>query len=222
MSHSTVPRTASQIKVWIVEDDRRYRETRVYLLNHAPGLQCTRAFPSYEEVPVYLQRDGACAPDVVLMDIKLPGRSGIEGTRDLKSRLPDVAILMLTVEDSPACIFEALQAGASGYLLKETPFDDTIEAIHQAVRGGTLMPAPVARIVLDFFGQVPSRPDYGLTSRETEILRLMSQGWGQKQIASTLSISPHTVDSHNRNIYRKLHVRSGLEAVVKAVRERLI
>lgn len=213
----------SQISIWLVEDDSRYRQTMVYLLNHTSGLRCDAVFFSCEELQALIEGEKPWVPPgVVLLDIGLPGRSGIEGARYLKRLLPEVPIVMLTVKDTPEIIFEALKAGASGYLLKETPLDEVVAAIRAAVRGGMLMPAPVATKVLHFFTEAQPQADYGLTQREVQVLRLMSEGLAQKQIADALSISPHTVDNHVRHIYRKLHVRSGPEAVAKAVKERLI
>lgn len=213
----------SQISIWLVEDDSQYRQTLAYLLNHTTGFRCDAIFFSCEELQDLIEGEKPWdPPSVVLLDIGLPGRNGIEGARYLKAQLPEVPILMLTVQDTPETIFEALQAGASGYLLKETPLDEAIAAIRAAVRGGTLMPAPVASKVLHFFTDAQPRADYGLTPRETQILRLMSEGLAQKEIADALAISPHTVDNHVRHIYEKLHVRSGLEAVARAVKEHLI
>ncbi|MFQ5571191.1 MAG: response regulator transcription factor [Rhodothermales bacterium] len=213
----------SRISIWLVEDDSRYRQTIAYLLNHTTGFRCDHVFFTFEELQDLLEGEKPWDPPaVVLLDIGLPGRDGIEGARYLKTRLPEVPILMLTGKDEPEIIFEALKAGASGYLLKETHLDEAIAAIRAAVRGGTLLPEPVASKVLQFFSEEPPQTNYGLTQRETQVLCLMSTGLAQKQIADALSISPHTVDNHVRHIYEKLHVRSGLEAVAKALKERLI
>lgn len=223
MRISNIHNADFNISLWVVEDERQYRETLVYLLNSAPGFQCDHVFFSVEELTALVEGEKMWdPPSGILLDIGLPGRSGIEGARYLKTRLPQVPILMLTVDDASETIFEALQAGASGYLLKGTPLEEVANAIQTAVRGGTLMPAPVANKVLQFFSEAPPQADYGLTQREIEVLRLMSEGMAQKEIAHSLSISPHTVDNHVRRIYRKLHVRSGMQAVAKAIRGRLL
>ena len=161
-------------------------------------------------------------PDVVLMDYNLPGMNGVEGLKHLKQHLPTVSIIMLTIEDDEDLIYEALRAGASGYLTKNSSLDKMISAVKESSQGGTLMPSGVARKVLSFFtDQAVPKEDYGLTPREKEILQLMGEGLAHKQIAHKLFLSYHTVDSHVRNVYRKLHVRSGIEAVAKAYKERL-
>ena len=211
------------IGVWIVEDHSEYRQTLAYLLDHTAGLKCARVFHDYEELEAVVVGDEPFEPpEVVLMDFHLPGMTGIEGVSRLKAYMPEVPIVMLTICDAAQVIFDALRAGASGYLLKNVSLDHLIAAVREAYNGGTLMPAPVARKVLDFFAETPPQMDYGLTDREIEILRLMGEGQSQKQIAHKLFLSYHTVDSHLRNIYRKLHVSSGIEAVAKAIRERVI
>jgi len=216
-------RSGPSIAVWIVEDDIQYRQTVVYLLNHTSDLHCAAEFFAFEEIQALVDgREPWTPPDVVLMDIGLPGVDGIQGVAWLKTRLPGVPIVMLTLHDDADMIFEALRAGASGYLLKDTPLDQTLDAIREAFRGGSLMPAPVAVKVLHFFRQAVPREKYNLTKREHEILGLMADGYVQKQIAEKLWLSPHTVDNHIRHIYEKLHVHSGIEAVAKAIREQLI
>jgi DNA-binding NarL/FixJ family response regulator len=129
---------------------------------------------------------------------------------------------MLTIRDDAETIYAALRAGASGYLIKNDQVDQIVAAIREAAQGGTLMPAPVARKVLGFFQQQESKPDYGLTEREMEVLQEMTEGYVQKEIADRLFISPSTVNTHIQHIYEKLHVHSGIEAVAKALRERLV
>ena len=214
---------SSSIGVWVVEDDTQYRDTLILLLGHVSGLHCAEVFYAYEEVQARLSKNTSWEPpDIILMDIGLPGINGIDGISDLKTYLPEVPIMMLTINDSADMIFAALRAGASGYLLKSAPLDEIVAAIREACRGGMLMPPAVARKVLSFFSETKPKEDYGLTSRELEVLRVMADGYTQQQIAEKLFLSYHTVDSHLRNIYQKLHVRSGLEAVSKAFKERLI
>ena len=212
------------ITVWVVEDDLAYRQTLLAVLDHVPDLACGGAFGSAEAVLEAAARSGepeASAPDVLLLDINLPGRSGLDVLSELKRRLPTIHIIMLTIRDEAETIYAALRAGASGYLLKNAGVDPIVAAIRQAHAGGMLMPAPVARQVLAFFQKEPA-DDYGLTEREREVLREMTGGYTQKEIAARLFVSPHTINTHVQHIYEKLHVRSGIEAVAKALRERLV
>lgn len=211
--------------LWIVEDDPTYRNALLLLLGSASTTRCDAAYPSCEAA-LEAARKAENHPDVVLLDINLPGMSGLEGLAGLKALLPQSRILMLTNRDDAATIYASLRSGASGYLLKSAGVDEILSAIAQAQRGGTLMPAPVARQVLTFF-QSATLPEseadgYGLTEREIEVLNEMAGGYSQREIATRLFLSPHTVDSHIRHIYEKLHVSSGIEAVAKALRERLI
>jgi DNA-binding NarL/FixJ family response regulator len=159
---------------------------------------------------------------VILLDIKLPGLSGIDAIQHLKSRVPETHIIMLTIIDKPETIYAALRAGASGYLLKNSPLTQITAAVREASRGGMLMPSGVAEKVLSFFAQTHTTSDYRLTPREKEVLEQMVLGHSQKEIADQLFISSHTVNCHIQKIYDKLHVHSGVEAVSKALRERLI
>ena len=220
----------STITVWVVEDNARYRQTLVHLLNEVSDLHCSAYFATCEEMQALI--DGPTLwepPDVVLMDIELKpeedrgsrSMTGIEGITVLKKRLPEVPVVMLTINDSAQKIYEAFCAGASGYLIKTGSLDEIIEAVRETHRGGMLAPPSVARKVLAFFRQ-PTPQDYGLTSREFEVLRLMGEGYKKKEMAEALFLSPHTVDNYVRTIYQRLHVSSGIAAVAKAIRERLI
>jgi len=215
--------SGSAVDVWIVEDDAEYRRTLAFLISHASDLACPHAFQSFEDVLQLIDHEHDWAlPDVVLMDIGLPGMDGIQATTLLKGRFPDVHIVMLTVSDVADTIFRSLRAGASGYLLKDTPVDQTLAAIRAAHAGGMLMPPSVAGKVLDYFARPSVPPDYGLSDREKEVLELLAEGLAQKQIAERLYLSPHTIDKHVRGIYRKLHVPSCTAAVAKAYREHLL
>ena len=220
------PMPLHPIIVWLVEDDSTYRESIVYVLNHTLDIRCNREFITFEAVQALVAGSTPWkAPDVILMDIKLPGEvDGIEGTSQLKKDMPDVPIVMLTNNDEDDTIFRALQAGASGYLLKDTPIEHIIMATREATRGGMLMPPRVAQKTLSYFQKNPPPTDagYGLTNRELQVLQEMAQGHIHQTIADHLSISKHTVENHLRNIYRKLHVNSGVEAVAKVVRDGLI
>jgi DNA-binding NarL/FixJ family response regulator len=203
------------ISVWLVEDNHTFRNTIARVLNQVPGLQCPHDFPNSEDALEMLA--AGTVPDVVLVDVELPGMNGIEAVRRIKSMSPASRIIMLTVFDDHDKIFKAICAGASGYLLKTI-----VESIHEVYAGGAPMTPRVARSVLEMFGRlmVPAH-DYGLTAREQMILELMTQGLIKKEVADQLSLSYHTVDTHLRNIYAKLHVNTRGGAVAKALKERL-
>lgn len=209
----------SNIRIWLVEDDESYRQTVSLVIGNADGFVIDLEFEDCESA-IDAARNGHAA-DVILLDVNLPGLSGVEGLSQLKRLVPQARIVMLTILDDATTIFEAFQGGASGYLLKNSPVDKIISAVREAAAGGMLMPAPVAEKVLAHFHR-PDREDYGLTSREQEVLEEMGRGYSQKEIAERLFVSPHTVNTHIQHVYDKLHVRSGLEAVAKAFREGLI
>jgi len=211
----------SRIGVWVVEDNEYLRETVVELVDGQAEMCCTLAADSSEVALEALERDPI--PQVVLMDLGLPGMGGVAGIRQIKSRSPTTHIVVLTVHEDDDNVFEALCSGACGYLLKPASTDRIIEAIHLALSGGAPMSAFIARKVLRLFRHhVRPRADYGLTDREREILHLLVEDHTQKEISEKLFISPHTVDTHLRNIYAKLQVHSRSGAIVKALRERLL
>jgi len=209
-----------EIVVWIVEDSEDYRTTISDLLNSRPGLRCTRGFGSCEEMLAALNTD--FAPEVVLMDIGLPGMPGTEGIQRLKSISPTTHVIVLTIHEDNDTIFRAICAGASGYLLKMAAVSKIFDAVEEVRGGGAAMNAQVARRVLNMFTQFNApRWDYQLTDREKEILQLLVDGRKKSEIADTLFLSYHTIDTHIRNIYAKLHVNSRSDAVAKAIKERL-
>lgn len=211
------------IRLWIVEDNPQYRQTMVQLVGFTDGMECLQDFERGEEVLAAAAVPGVTPPNVVLMDISLPGLSGIATTERLKSQWPAVQIVMLTNHDEADFVFSALRSGASGYLLKNMPVDHILTAIRQASRGAMLLTAPVARKVQRFFSdQASAGADYGLSPREQEVLQQMVEGLSQKEIAEVLFISRSTVNSHIQRIYEKLHVNSASAAVAKAVRECLV
>lgn len=203
--------------VVIVEDDAGIRDHLVALLDASPGYQCVGACASGEEALAQIPH---WRPDVVLMDINLPRMSGIECVARLKARLPDLLVLMLTVYEDGDSIFRALKAGASGYLIKRVASDRLLEAIDDVCSGGAPMSCQIARKVVQYFHQAgPSdEGSENLSPRETEILELLVAGCFFKEIADQLGISGETVRTHVNHIYRKLHVRSRTEAVVKYLR----
>lgn len=209
------------IHVWLVEDNDRFRNNITDLINETAGLSCDLAVPSCEDALMHLESDAA--PDIILMDIGLPGMDGIEGIRQSKSIAPSIQVIMLTVFDDNEKIFQAICAGASGYLLKSASPDDIIRSLTDILNGGAPMNAQIARKVLDMFTDMAApKSNYEITNAEKEILNLLVQGNPKKQIAHDLGVSFHTVDTHLRNIYTKLQVHSRSEAVAKALKERLL
>jgi len=209
------------IRVAIVEDRKDIREGLTMLINGTPGFRCINSFRSMEDA---LEKIPVELPDVVLCDIGLPGMSGIEGIRILKERCPKQLMLMLTVYDDDDRIFEALCAGASGYLLKKTPPAKLLEGLREAVEGGAPMSPEVARRVITLFRTIkpPAKADYDLTPHETRILKLLVEGYNYKTAAAELGVSINTISFHMRHIYEKLQVHSKSEAVAKALREKII
>lgn len=209
------------IKVAIVEDRREIREGLAMLINGTEGFQCTGAYRSMEEA---LAKIGSDLPLVTLCDIGLPGMSGIEGIRILKERYPNLLLLMLTVYDDDERIFDALCAGACGYLLKKTPPARLLEGLRESVEGGSPMSPEVARRVIALFRDIrpPDRSDYELTPHELRLLKLLVEGHNYKTAAFELNVSINTISFHMRHIYEKLQVHSKSEAVAKALRDRLV
>jgi DNA-binding NarL/FixJ family response regulator len=199
------------IRVSFVEDDARVRKTLADWLGHADGLQLVSRFADAESALGALPQE---APDVVLMDINLPGQSGIDCVRKLKPLMPATQFVMLTVYEDADRIFEALSAGAAGYLLKHTPCEDLLAGIRQVQAGGSPMSGPIARKVVQVFHQTPaaSVDTNGLSDREREVLELLSRGYLYKEIAQTLGVSFATVTTYGRRIYEKLHVHSRSQA----------
>jgi DNA-binding NarL/FixJ family response regulator len=202
------------IKVSIVEDDAGTRENLMAVLGAAATLSCLRAYPSGEEAVREIPK---AVPDVVLMDINLPGISGIECVRQLKSKLPQLQVLMLTTYEDSKLIFDSLRAGASGYLLKNMPPQEVVQAVEQVSMGGSPMSMHIARKVVNHFQQLKqSSPQLDvLSKREQEILALLAKGYLYKEIADQLGITAGTVRVHLHAVYEKLHVSSRTEAVVK-------
>lgn len=212
---------ADSIKVAIIEDQRRTRECLAAIVGGTPGCCTVGSFSSMEDALAVLER---APPDVALSDIGLPGMSGIEGVRRLKASHPATHILMLTVYDDDHHIFEAICAGASGYLLKDTPPARLIDAIKEIHAGGAPMSPDIARRVVTMFQRIapPRNSPAGLTPRELEVLRLLADGHSYKTAADALDVSLDTLRSHIRNIYDKLHVHSKSEAVLKAFKTGLL
>ena len=211
----------SVIKAAIVEDQREIREALTALINGTPGYKCAGSFRSMEEA---LEKVRYELPDVMLCDIGLPGMSGIEGIRILKESHPGLLLLMLTVYDDDERIFDALCAGACGYLLKRTPPVRLLESLREAVTGGAPMSPEVAHRVITLFREIrpPDRSDYELTPHETRLLKLLVEGHNYTTAAAELGVSYNTIKFHMRHIYEKLQVHSKSEAVSKALQNRLV
>jgi DNA-binding NarL/FixJ family response regulator len=209
------------ISVWLVEDNHIFRKTVARVLSRIEGVECSQHFSNAEDALDAMLGGGV--PDVILLDVELPGQNGVEAIQKIKSISPSTRVVMLTVFDDHEKVFKAVCAGASGYLLKTSSIDRIVESIHEALAGGAPMTPRVASSVLQMFSKMNQpKQDYGLTVREQKILELMTQGLIKKEIADQLSVSYHTVDTHLRNIYTKLHVHSSTGAVAKALKERLL
>ncbi len=209
------------ISVAIVEDNPDIRMGTSYILRNAPSCQL---FGEYENAEDLIDDIHGTPPEVVFMDIDLPGMSGIEATALLKRTHPSTQVVMLSVFADDDNVFQAICAGASGYVAKPVMPAQLLEAVEHAFGGGTPISPHIARRVLEMFKHhvPPPRADYNLTSRELEVLTMLTDGGDYKAIADKLFLSPFTVRAHIRNIYDKLHVHSKSEAVAKALRERVI
>jgi len=211
------------IRVILFEDNKHYRESLYYIINGTAGYECVGAFPDCSDLLFHIRQT---KPHVVLMDIEMPGISGIEATRKIKSEFPDLQILMQTVFKDDENIFESILAGASGYMLKNASPSEMLNAIYDVYHGGSPMSSAVARRVLSRFQQVTPRKtnahDYALTPREKEILALLVEGKSYKMIAAKFNIAYETVRSHMKNIYSKLHAASLTEVVAKAIHEKIV
>ena len=204
------------ISVSIVEDSEKLRGTLARVLNRTEGFRCVSQYPSAEDALKDLPN---VKPDVVLMDINLPGINGVECVRQLKKILPEIQVMMLTVYEDTENIYDALTAGASGYLLKRTSGPELLDAIREVNRGGSPMTAHIARkVVQSFQRNAPTLPAENLSEREQQVLDLLSQGLMYKEIADKLQISYETVHTYIRRIYEKLQVRTRTEAVAKFLR----
>ena len=209
------------LKVGIIEDQSKIREGLRSLIDGTDGYRCVCSFGSMEEALAKIDRE---LPDVLLLDIGLPGMSGIEGIRRIKALHPGLSVLMLTVYDDDQRIFDALCAGASGYLLKKTPPARLLESLQEVMGGGAPMSPDVARRVVALFREIrpPAEAGHQLTPHEIRILKLLVEGYNYKTAADELDVSINTIRFHMRSIYEKLQVHSKSEAVSKALRHRIV
>jgi DNA-binding NarL/FixJ family response regulator len=211
------------IKVAIFEDNKHLRETIQFLLNNTPGYACTGAYPDCSNLSDDIIAAGC---DVILMDIEMPGMNGIDATKRVKENFPHIPILIQTVFFEDEYIFNAICAGASGYILKSTTPQGYIDAVADMQTGGSPMTPGIAKRVLELFrtNLAPAAPmkDYNLTQQEKKVLQLLVAGKSYKMIAAELFVAHDTIKTHVKNIYAKLHVHSGTEAVSLALRDKIV
>lgn len=216
---------SEDIKVWLIEDSEIYRRGLTKALNRAEGICCSEQFNSAEKAIEKLENGEAV--NVILLDVGLPGISGLDALKEIRKINSEACVVILTVFDDSEKIFKAVCSGARGYLLKTSPTENVVDAVRQAASGGAPMTPEVATRVLSLFSEIAGKEsedgnDYGLTSREYEVLELLADGLAGKEIANCLCVSAYTITNHLRNIYTKLHVTSNTGAVAKAIREGLI
>ncbi|MGQ0739406.1 MAG: response regulator [Bacteroidota bacterium] len=207
------------VKIILFEDNDRMRESLAYLLNSTTDYQVVADYNQCDDAATIVR---VYQPDVVLMDIDMPGESGIKGVKLIKESRPQTAVIMYTVFEDDEKLFQCLCAGANGYLLKKTPPARLVDAIQEVLNGGAPMSPTIARRVLDTFQGKKEKNKYLLSPREAEALQWLTKGYSIKQISAALSISFDTTRSHLKNIYQKLHVNCGKEAIAKALSEHII
>ena len=207
--------------VWVVEDNEEFGRQLAGLLNLSDTFSCEHVFTACEPALGLLHNDEL--PDLILMDIGLPGMNGIEGVREIKAVAPSVEVVILTVFEDSEKVFQAISAGASGYLHKSATLETIVESLKSILAGGAPINPQIARRMLEMFAQFSApHGNYHLSPREKEILRLLVDGLTKKDIADRLFLSFHTIDNHLRNMYGKLQVQSRSGAVAKALKERLL
>lgn len=211
---------AHEIEVVLVEDDAVVAEGLRVLIDGAPGYSCSRHFLSVEQALTGMTR----APDVVLLDIDLPGMPGSQGVRHLRDKFPSTEVIMLSVYSQEQHVFASICNGACGYLLKKTPPDRLLQAISEAAEGGAPMSPEIARRVVTLFQTYRPQPqvDHDLTPQETRLLRLLADGHSYESAGANLEVSVNTVRNYVRSVYEKLHVHSKSEAVSKALRQGIL
>jgi DNA-binding NarL/FixJ family response regulator len=220
-ANTKVETTVKALRVVLIEDVREVRESLAALVSGTTGYKCVGSYGMMETALARIEND---RPDIILTDLGLPGMSGVEGIKKLRKMFPHTPILALTIFDNDDQIFNALCNGANGYLLKNTPPARLLDALKEAVDGGSPMSPQVASRVVRLFREFrpPEQANYHLTPQETELLKLLIEGHHKKTAAQELGISFHTVSFHLSNIYQKLQVHSKTEAVAKALREKLV
>ncbi|MCX6120022.1 MAG: response regulator transcription factor [Ignavibacteriales bacterium] len=216
-----IKRSTKRAEIWIVEDNIFFQKCLIELINSETDLKCSQSFNSCEKTLQQLEL--GTHPNIILLDIGLPGMSGLEGIQKFRQLAPSTQIIIITVHEDSDSIFQAICAGAAGYLLKESSGEKIIEAIRDVQKGGSPINAQIARKVLTAYAALntPS-PNYDLTNREREILLHMINGLTKKEIGEKLSLSHHTIDTHVRKIYDRLHVNKRSSAVAKALKQRIV
>lgn len=212
---------AQKLKIILFEDNRHLRESLQLLISSSEKFDCVGAFADTRNVIAIINK---LTPDIVMTDIEMPGMNGIDATRLIKNKFPDLPILILTVFDNSEKIFQSLQAGGNGYLLKDASPNDILNALTDVCNGGSALSPAVTRKVISFFQNtsVVLQNDYHLTQKEKEILQHLVEGMSYKMMANVMMISFETVKSHVKNVYRKLHVSSNSEAVAKAIKQKIV
>lgn len=208
------------IDIWVVEDDAGYRRILKQILNGEEHITCSRVFPSCDKL--FEAIEAAPHPDLVLMDLGLPGMGGVDGIQKLRTIAPNVTVIVLTVFGEKEKVLESLDAGAAGYLLKTATPQEIIDGLQSVFMGGAALSPSVAKLVIEEFRKPKSPEQVSLTDREIEVLQLLSGGIVKKEISTKLHISTATVDYYLRSIYQKLQVHSQAGAVGKAIREGMI
>lgn len=208
------------MNIWVVEDDAGYRRTLQRLLNREVEMTCAQVFASCASL--FEALDVEPMPDLILMDLGLPGMSGVSGIQTLAKRVPDVAVVVLTVFSAKEKVMEALDAGAAGYLLKSATPQEIVRGLQQVFEGGAALSPAVAKTVLSEMRHHQPAEDFALSMREMEVLKFLAEGLAAKQIADELSVSYFTVNFHIKNLYKKLEVQSQSGAVAKAFRSGLL
>jgi len=214
-------KTDEKINVIIFEDNKHLRESLQLLISSSRQFNCIGAFADTRNVLAVVNN---LMPDVIIMDIEMPIMNGIDATRLIKQKFPDIPIVILTIFDDSEKIFRALHAGGSGYLLKNSSPEEILNGVMEVYNGGSALSPQVAKKVIQFFQTVtPAQPnDYNLTPKEKELLQHLVDGMSYKMIADVMHVALETVKSHVKNVYRKLHVSSSNEAIAKALRQKLV
>ena len=213
--------SSKKISVVIFEDNKHLRESLQLLISSSEKFECIGAFADTRNIISVIDK---LMPDIIITDIEMPVMNGIDATRLIKNKIPEIPILILTVFDDSERIFQSLQAGGNGYLLKNSSPDEILNALTDVYNGGSALSPAVARKVIQHFqSAVPMQQnDYHLTAKEKELLQCLVQGMSYKMIADAMMISFETVKSHVKNVYRKLHVSSNSEAVAKAIKQKIV
>ncbi len=210
------------LRIAIFEDNNKLRDMLYQLINGTAGFSCVGAFANANDLDYAIE---STKPQIVLMDIEMPGRSGIQAAKIIKEKDPGIQILMQTVFDDDNKIFEAICAGASGYILKNTPPSRILEALQEVHEGGSPMSPGIARRVLTLFhdqNAPAAKNEFNLSERGKEVLTCLVRGMSYKMIADACCISIDTVKFHIKNIYTSLHVNSKSEAVIKAIKNKIV